>query len=211
MIDNMLVKKYEYQSFGDEPDEHIIEEIVSNQAEQTHPDMRDNLKENFESSDKVSKSTQNLIEEEINNTKILNEQLLSIFNNINAFIESSIKNSNEKVTLYAEDLSKLTIKIAKKIAIKALEENPLSEIEIFFKDSFKFFKDENDIKIILNPDMIEPVKNKIEELHPEFIKNNNISFESDVSLDKYNCRINWHDGSLILDKDEIIKKIESFF
>ena len=59
--------------------------------------------------------------------------------------------------------------------------------------------------------MIELVSSKFEEIHSDFIVKHNVKFIKEPKFNQYDCQINWHNGSLVFNKEEIIKRIEKLF
>jgi hypothetical protein len=212
------IKKYQFESFIDKENPIIKKNDISDiNKESEEPIKIDNIispEYSLEQENKIEEIEPNNIEiQQIDSKKeeITDKDLINILENINILIDNNMKNNQNNIENIIKDLSNLSIIIAKKIAIAALKDNPLAEIETFFRNSLKFFQKENELKIILNTEMIDKMKSRIEELLPGFIMKNSISFESNSNYNIYDCSIEWNNGGVDFDKDEVIKKIEQFF
>ncbi|MFN7038400.1 MAG: FliH/SctL family protein [Alphaproteobacteria bacterium] len=219
------MKRFEFPSFGENSekdleissDEHFNKEsfpLEHKSEDTTNEEVQQQIVQDLESEQELENKVENSEEDNIElneEPEISNDQILLILNNINQIIERSNETNINFTKNLAKDLSDFSITIAKKIVKKALNDNPLAEIEIFLEDSFRFFRKESKITILLNPKMTEVIKGRIEEIFPEFIPKNNIIFEAVEDYNLYNCSVEWENGSVSVNKDEIMQRIEKYF
>ena len=123
-----------------------------------------------------------------------------------AAIGEAVKTRNNE---HIKELAQLTLKIARKVAGKALKIDPYIEIETVVRETLPILFDEPKIIIIVNSDLVKNIEERIASLAKSEGFKNKIEVTGNPALHFGNCEIEWSGGGIKNHKDAMWGQIEN--
>ncbi len=141
----------------------------------------------------------------------VNKSILETSNEIVKQAQELIKQRNLGQEKQAKDLASITLRIARKIAGKALKSEPLVEVEEVISKSLKMLFEEPKILINVNDRVAGELTKKIDSIAEKADFTGVIEVKGSDKIGLCSCDISWQGGGVVSDKESVFKEINRIY
>ncbi len=83
------------------------------------------------------------------------------------------------------------------------------EVEAFLRDNFSKFRGEKNLSFSFHPDMAAEIAPQLSKLAEKNDFEGKISVHKDINLNLSDCRVEWRNGGVERNTEEVLKKVEN--
>jgi len=138
----------------------------------------------------------------------LNKQIEETIKSIDAKLASISDSAKDAVKKDEQEVARLVMIIAKKIAGDALEKNPLPEVERIINKAFEQLFDEPVVTIHISAKVAAGIKDRIDSMTAKKGFTGKVEILEKQDFAPSQCEVMWSGGGMSGDKDIIIKEID---